>query len=263
LAGHADDSKMLKDFKTYYRLALFVSIVALLILETRHAALAMPLFSVVTLLCSIGLGLRYFAKARSLWEKLRDLAFVVLINKAIYFGCATFAQYKVSEALGMPAKDYDNTVHLLSAAMCIQVWCAVVAFILLLAAVGTACVMIWHGLKSHVQTSPLLSLFFLNNKNAEQVAAESFWGVMLSAGNFMGIFGFVFLVGLISGCFDWMWSPVTIKKLAYWVDYRPVANYPGVDPSKRVVFHDRGLISYAVPEGNDIHIEPYQLPAPH
>src|SRR5271163_5101224 len=79
-AENADDSRMftnvLKNFKTYYFLAGAVAGIALLMLKSRPVMM-MALFSLASLLCAVGVILRYFKNIQGLWMKIYGKGIIV------------------------------------------------------------------------------------------------------------------------------------------------------------------------------------------
>ena len=171
------------------------------------------------------------------------------------------ARQFTAKATGLPPQDLDFTVAIVALELYPALWILVCALVAMVFSVG----MFLLSASSSVIATPMLNHVYVAvvrivigrvsepTQTIEQRRKRLAWKAALHA---MGAMLIAFGAATV-----WSWHarlldahPDLIRWIAYVTDYYPAPAYPGVDGSKRLHFHENGVVSYAVPKGSAVEI---------
>lgn len=187
------------------------------------------------------------------WRKFSTVAIHALIL-VVTLMCARLITV---DALGLPPKDFDSTVHLLSLELYPFAWMLMISLGLAFLVLP---IMLVCGLVM-ISKAPLFDdcLLFL----VRALPHDSRFRVFVDRGRdrfTIGMFGHCMGSMIVAAVMSFGWDANYkflkdhlgyIRAIAYRVDYMNLYNYPGFDEAERMLLHGDGVVSYAKPDAND------------
>jgi AraC-like DNA-binding protein len=204
-------------------------------------------------LFSIGYLIRISDLLRNKWgsalRTVRKIGFNILFNGVVYLTSTLFARIAVSGALQLPVKDFEVTVQIVSIVFFPAVWILFALILFLLATAISVLHLFFHISKLSIFSfgDTFFSLFLLKPRDWRTNEKNSIKKSMVLFSDMAGV---IVITYLLAFAFDKYRAAIeyrgeTIKQIAYAFDYQSAARYPNIDHTRRVCFHDNGVISYA------------------
>lgn len=183
-----------------------------------------------------------FAMAFSIWcwphitkvwaNPIGRVAITVLHLLVLYFA-AVYSRFVVGSALGLPPQDFDLTVSLVSLALYIPAWSIFISILLGLVAIVFE-----------------ITWFF------SLLAKQSFESTVKSLAHMVGALAVCYISGSVYGFVEKNVNSLLplVKWVAYFSDYQPAPNYPGIAVGERVRLHENGVVSVATIRNGEVSI---------
>lgn len=216
-------------------------------------------YSVAGILSIAGISIRYSEKIKLFWQiwtnVFKGIAFS-LLHVFLYFFSRIQARDLVAKSIGLPVKDFDTTVHIFSIFFYLPTAILTTALFLYFCVFPTIGLAAWHAIKSHtIKISAILmgTLFHKDLPTLNESVKKSNRIALIYLGDMAGLIFLALLLFMAGHSINNELSKLDrfVRVVAYTYDYQPCKHYPGFSDSERVVFHDGGVISIAVPQNSD------------
>lgn len=236
-----------------YRAAVVAGLLAIAVLLADQASLSRALFFLSWALACAGFGTWLIKHAINLWKFEVSRALVAWSHAAMLLGAYLLSRWCVALTLGLPAKDFDGAVAIMT------ILCACVVYI---AMILLGCMVIAVGclILAPVLESAWLISTFPEGERLRQYLSEQFGirffkqpspgprpsGLSLLAHLSGGLCVIFALVGSIQPILDFSINNIELtRRVAFYADYHLQERYPGITPGQRFILHDNNVISIA------------------
>lgn len=193
---------------------------------------------------------------RTPWRKVVS----VVVHAVVLIMSLASAKRVVSEALGLPAQDFESTVSLLALEFYVLALLVAFAIILMIFSI-IAALASWILM---ISQAPFINDFLLifSNVFPSNSTIRNFIQVgrgELAFALICHCLGSMIVAAVMVETWDrnikmFTDNPAIIKVLAYSLDYRNLTQYPGIEHNDMAVLHENGVVSYARLNGWDVNI---------
>jgi hypothetical protein len=254
-----------------YAFILFIANFIRSSLLKKFDSIFVGMLNAVLLLLAIGYTLRLHKYAKERWhlsfKKIRPIVFNLLFNGCVYFTSSLFARNAVSRALELPVKDFSTTVQIISVCFYPLIWLTGCLLLFILAMLVSFSILFYHSLKDAFipQLGSIVGIFtpkLLRLKFFEEISVAR---MFFLAGDVLGAFAICSILALAFDRYHLAidHNKIWIRRIAYISDYQSPMKYTNIDHSRRMCFHDNGVISYAtLDRSGDVSIEVKDFAAP-
>lgn len=188
---------------------------------------------------------------RSSWMSQIKGAVFYVFHGLVGFVSLISARALVGLAIGMPAKDFDFTVLTFGVVLYPAVLMVVIFVVLLLGCALSFIAVVNASFLNSSSHIPIIGLHpSLQEKlNAWELARNKF--VSKVSSKMVGALATaVVIVFLVSSAYDPLFKhPNLVRLVSYFADYQYARAYPGVEPGKKFLLHENGVVSYAELDG--------------
>lgn len=237
----------------FYRAAIGAGILAIICLFAGQALLSRASFFLSWALACAGFCTWLIKHAINLWKFEISRALLAWLHAAMLLGAYLLSRWCVALTLGLPAKDFDGAV----AVMTILCACLVYLAMILLGcmAVAVGCLILAPVLESAwlISTFPKgerlrqylsmkLGIRFFKQPSLMHKPS----GLNLLAHLYGGLCVIFALVESVQPILDLSINNAQLtRRVAYYADYHFQERYPGITPGQRFILHDNNVISVA------------------
>lgn len=209
------------------------------------------------LVLTIIVGLSALVSFRSIYQKFKNIFPWIrgLFHLIVAYCAFVLAHFSVSNATGLPPKDFDLTVTLMAGLLYVPIWFLIVALALTLTATTQALYLLvlqiittlFNPIKIFDQKKPNAFNRWISKKSEEAQALNI---------RFIGTLTLAIASASFGTIGDWLSQQTSLVRwVAYWTDYQTIPNYPCFAKKQRVRLHENGVTSIATRHGTSIEIE--------